>query len=147
MKDKKENQEDSLHENNTGEIELPDEIEDILGSIPKESRHEVKRIVGMSMQMGGAFSPQLELMKKMTPEHVSEFLQGQREASNNEFKESRDSKIFMAFVLAVVLVFVVVIVIQLKGNPDILEKVLYTIGGLITGLIGGYGFGKTRSSD
>lgn len=129
------------------EIEVPDELRDILEDIPQEAQHKVKSIIGMSMRMGGVISPQLELMKKMTPEHVSEFLQGQREASNNEFKESRDSKFFMAFVLTAVLIFVVIIVVLLKDKPDIMEKVLYTIGGLITGLVGGYGFGKTRSDN
>ena len=127
--------------------ELPGEMREILEGIPKEARHGVKQMIGMSMQMGGVISPQLELMKKMTTENVTEFLQGQREANNNQFKESRDNKIFLAFIVVVVLVFVTVLVILLKGNPDILEKVLYTLGGLVAGLLGGYGYGKTKKED
>lgn len=115
--------------------------------IPQEARHEVKKMIGMSMQMGGVISPQMELMKKMTPEHVSEFLIGQREALNNEFKESRENKIFAGFVLVVIMIFIVIIVVLLKENPEIMEKVLYTLGGLITGLLGGYGFGKTKRNE
>ena len=99
------------------------------------------------MQMGGVISPQLELMKKMTPEHVTKFLEGQQEASNNQFKEKRDNKIFMGTILFVVLVFVVVLVILLKNSPDILEKVLYSLGGLVAGLLGGYGYGKTQQGE
>lgn len=128
-----------------GEIEdSPRELDEILEDVPKEVRHEVKRMVAMSMQMGGVISPQLELMKKMTTENVTEFLQGQREATNNEFRESRDNKIFLSFALVVILIFVIVLVILLKGNPDMLEKVLYTLGGLVAGLFGGYGYGKSK---
>lgn len=102
-------------------------------------------MIGMSMQMGGVISPQLELMKKMTAENVTEFLQGQREASNNQFRESRDNKIFLGFSLLVILVFVIVLVILLKEDSDVLEKILYTLGGLITGLLGGYGYGKSKN--
>lgn len=127
--------------------EVSKEIEEILEEIPQEARHEVKKMIGMSMQMGGVISPQMELMKKMTPEHVSEFLIGQREALNNEFKESRENKIFAGFVLVVIMIFIVIIVVLLKENPEIMEKVLYTLGGLITGLLGGYGFGKTKRNE
>lgn len=150
MEEKKKEVEECTKQQSQGREEndsFPKEINEILDDIPQEARHEVKKMIGMSMQMGGVISPQLELMKKMTPEHVSEFLQGQREAANNEFKESRDNKLFMCFVLTIVLAFVIAIVILLKSNPDIMEKVLYTIGGLITGLLGGYGIGKTRREE
>ena len=127
--------------------EVPEEMKDVLESIPQEARRTVKQMVGMSMQMGGVISPQLELMKKMTTENVTEFLQGQREAANNQFRESRDNKIFLAFIVVVVLIFVTVLVILLKEKPDILENVLYTLGGLVAGLLGGYGYGKTKRED
>lgn len=123
---------------------IPEELEKVVESAPEEMRHELKQMVGMYMQMGGRISPQAELMKKMQPEHVTEYLAGQREASQNQFKESRERKIFLAFVLMIILIFVVVLVVILKDESDLLEKVLYTLGGLITGLIGGYGYGKSR---
>lgn len=121
-----------------------EEFEEAIEAAPEEVRHEIKRMIGMSMQMGGVVSPQMELMKKMQPEHVTEFLAGQREAAGNQFKESRERKIFLAFSLVVILIFVTVMVVILKDKSDLLEKVLYTLGGLITGLIGGYGYGKSR---
>lgn len=132
---------------NESEEKIPKEFSEILEEVPEEARHEVKRMIGMSMQMGGIVSPQLELMKKMTPEHVSEFLQGQREASNNEFKESRDNKFFLSFVLIVVLGFIMGLIVILKDKPDIMEKVLYAVGGLTTGLVGGYGYGKSKNDN
>ncbi|MCI9099740.1 MAG: hypothetical protein HFH58_07755 [Lachnospiraceae bacterium] len=46
-------------------------------------------------------------------------------------------------VMAVVIVVIVAIVILLKDKADIIEM-LYAMGGLIIGVIGGYGFGKTK---
>lgn len=133
-------------DNKTDDIEnLPKEFSEILEEVPEEARHEVRKMIGMSMQMGGVISPQLELMKKMTAENVTEFLQGQREASNNQFRESRDNKIFLGFSLFLILLFVIVLVILLKEDLDVLEKVLYALGGLITGLLGGYGYGKSKN--
>ena len=45
------------------------------------------------------------------------------------------------------MVFIVVLVFLLSDKPDVLEKVLYTLGGLIVGAFGGYGFGKTKKDD
>lgn len=131
----------------TPENELSKEIDSILENIPKEDRHEVRKMIGMSMQMGGVISPQMELMKKMTPDHVTSFLEGQREATRFQFKENRENKIFMVLMLAIVLVFVIVIIHLLKDKPDIMEKVLYAAGGLVAGAVGGYGFGKSKKED
>lgn len=126
---------------------IEQELDAILDGISKEDRHAVRRVMGMSMQMGGVISPQLELMKKMTPDHISEFLQGQREATKFQFKENRENKIFFCIILIIALAFVILVIQLLKDTPDIMEKVLYTAGGFVVGVIGGYGFGKTRNND
>lgn len=123
------------------------ELDSILENVPKEGRHEVKKMIGMSMQMGGIISPQMELMKKMTPEHVSEFLDTQKMTMQNQFKENRENKIFLFSVLTIVLIFIVVLIVLLKDKPEIMEKVLYALGGLITGILGGYGLGKSKSNE
>lgn len=123
------------------------ELDAILENMPKEDRHEVRKMIGLSMQMGGAISPQMELMKKMTPEHVSDFLDTQKKAMENQFKESRENKVFLFAVLLVTLAFVILLIFLLKDKPEVMEKVLFTLGGLITGLFGGYGIGKAKSSE
>lgn len=126
-----------------------DVMDAILGNIPvsEEDRPEIRKMIGMSMQMGRVISPEMEIMKKMTPEHVTEFLETQKQAMQNEFKESKDTKIFLVVVLILFLAFIIALVVLLKDKPDILEKVLYTLGGLIAGIFGGYGFGKTRGNE
>ncbi|WP_024348171.1 hypothetical protein [Lacrimispora indolis] len=125
----------------------PSDIDSVLENIPKEDRRVIKRMIGMSMQMGGSISPEVELMKKMTPEHVSDFLSTQKEAMQNSYKEKNMNKLFLFLVLLVTLVFIIVLIILLKDKPEVMEKVLFTLGGLITGLFGGYGIGKTKQDD
>lgn len=134
---------------NDEENDISKEIESIIDSedISTEEKHTIKKMVGMSMQMGGVISPQLELMKKMTPDHITEFLEGQREATRCQFKESRDSKIFCGFILLVALSFIIVLIVLLRDIPETMEKVIYAAGGFAAGIVGGYGFGKTRSDE
>ncbi len=122
-------------------------LDGILEGIPKEDRHEVKKMIGMSMQMGRVISPEMELMKKMTPAHVTEFLDTQKKAMENQFKENREDKVFIVVVLIIIVVFIVVLIVLLKDKPDIMEKILYTLGGLITGVFGGYGFGRIQKEN
>ena len=124
-----------------------EDFDSVFENMPKEERRVIKRMVGMSMQMGGVISPEMELMKKMTPEHVSDFLDTQKKAMENQFKEKKDNKIFLFAVLLVALIFIVVLIALLKDKPEVMEKVLFTLGGLITGLFGGYGIGKTKQDD
>ena len=120
-------------------------INDVIEKVPEEDRHEVKKMMTMSMQMGRVMSasPEMELMKKMTSQNIDTFLEGQKA----EFKESRENKIFLGIVVLLFMIFIIVLVFLLGDKPDILEKVLYTIGGLIVGAFGGYGFGKTKRND
>lgn len=45
------------------------------------------------------------------------------------------------------MLFIIVIIIFLKDTPDVMEKIIYTAGGLIAGALGGYGFGKTKKDE
>lgn len=124
-------------------------INDVIEKVPEEDRHEVKRMMSMTMQMGRVMSssPEMELMKKMTSQNIETFLNGQKNAMEYQFKESRENKIFLGIMVLVFLIFIVVLIILLDDKPDILEKILYTTGGLIVGAFGGYGFGKTKHDD
>lgn len=124
-------------------------IEDVVEKVPEEDRHEVRKMMTLTMQMGRVMSasPEMELMKKMTPKHIEMFLEGQKEAMTYQFKAERESKIFLGIMVLLFMIFIVILVTLLIDKPDILEKVLYTMGGLIVGAFGGYGFGKTKRDD
>lgn len=124
-------------------------LNDVVDKLPEEDRHQVKKMIGMSMQMSRVMSssPEMELMKKMTSENIASYLEVQKEGMKYQFKEERESKIFLVFVLLFILAFIIILVVMLKDSPDILEKVLYSLGGLIVGLFGGYGYGKSKKDD
>lgn len=127
--------------------EFPHDLEEFLEDVPEEKRGPIIRMMGMSMQMSRVVSPEAELMRKMTPENIDNFLDGQKKAQEYGYKEGIANKIFYGFIVVIVLAFIVGLVVLLKDKPDILEKVLYSVGGLIVGLIGGYGYGRTKRPD
>lgn len=121
-------------------------IDDVVQKVPEEDRHEVRRMMSLTMQMGRVMSssPEMELMKNMTSQNIDKFLDGQQAAMQYQFKEGREGKIFLGAMALLFMVFIVVLIFLLKDKPDILEKVLYSMGGLIVGAFGGYGFGKSK---
>lgn len=124
-------------------------IDDVIQKFPVEDRHEVRKMMSLSMEMNKVMSasPEMELMKKMTSENIETFLEGQKEAMGYQFKEGRENKIFLCIIVLIFLIFIVILVNLLKDKPDILEKVLYTMGGVIVGGFGGYGVGKTKKDE
>lgn len=80
-----------------------------------------------------AFSPADELTAKITEEHITEYLEGSREARLQHFKEEREKRLLTAFELTAALVSVVLVVYFLKDNPAILVNILY-LAGALTGL-------------
>lgn len=127
--------------------ELPQDLEEFLEGVPEDKREPINRMIGMSMQMSRVVTPEAELMRKMTPDNIDNFLEGQKKAQEYDYKEGIANKFFYSFIIVVVLAFIVGLVILLKNKPDLLEKVLCTVGGLITGLLGGYGFGRSKNTN
>lgn len=42
----------------------------------------------------------------------------------------------------IAMVFFIILVILLKDTPDVMEKIIYTVGGVVIGAFGGYGKNK-----
>lgn len=49
--------------------------------------------------------------------------------------------------MIVAMAFIIIIIVLLKDNPEIMEKIIYTVGGVVIGAFGGYGYGKNKSED
>lgn len=124
------------------------ELEEILESVPPERRKDIEKMMILSStQMRSISSPETAVMKKLTSEHISKYLEGAELEMKNSYTEKLHKKVFMLLSMIIILVFFVVIVILLKDNPDVMEKVLYAVGGAAFGSLGGYGFGKTKNSE
>lgn len=126
---------------------LPEELSDALEEMPPEVRKHVEKFMISSVQMGGIVRPENAVSKKITEKHISEFLDGSRQQMLEQYKEEHENKIFKGIVLVIVLAFIIAIIVLLKSTPEVMEKVLYAIVGLLSGALGGYGYGKSKRDE
>ena len=131
----------SLDRDNIEEAEL----EDVLESVPPKHRKVIeKMMISSSIHMRSISSPETEVMKKLTPSHISQYLEGAELEMKNSYAEKFHRKVFTFLTMFVAMVFFIFLVILLRDNPDVMEKVIYTVGGGVVGAFGGYGFGKAK---
>lgn len=122
-----------------------DEILDpILEQIPENERPVARRMLAASMSISSVVSPQAELMKKVTPENISELLEAEKEETRLAYKDSTNTKIVTLISIGIVAIFAIIVIALLKDQPDILKEILIPAVTLIAGAIGGYGYGKTK---
>lgn len=124
------------------------EIEEVLESVPPEHRKVIERMmISSSVQMRSIVSPEAAVMKKITEEHISQYLHGAEIDMKNSYTEKLHKKIYSFLSMLFAMIFFIIIIVLLKDVPDVMEKVIYTVGGVIVGAFGGYGFGKNHSED
>lgn len=132
------------------EDDIPEELQEILESMPKEKRKDAERFVvekTFGLMGIGQMSQENEIAKKITERHISSFLDGSREQMQNDYKERHEKKIFTVILVFLALCFFIAVIVLLKDKPDILEKIIYSVAGLVAGAFGGYGFGRHQSKD
>lgn len=123
---------------------LPEEITSLLDGVAPEKRREIIRIISMAQIR--SYSPEAEVSKKITQEHITSMIELQKKAMDHDYadrKETRRYTFVYSLLACAVLVFVIVF---LKDKPDIMEKILYTVGGFLAGGFGGYGLCKYKTS-
>ncbi len=118
-----------------------DDFERALESVPEENRRIIERFVFSSIQMRDVSSPESFVMKQITPEHITKYLDGAEQEMKNSYKEQSQRKIFTLITVLAIMAFLIAIIIILKDNPDVMEKIIYAAGGVIAGAFGGYGLG------
>lgn len=127
--------------------EEPTDFSAILEDI-EELPVEAKKVIQTFGMMGvGHFSQENAIAKKINEEHITNYLDGAKLQMQNEYKERHERKIFVVFLVALALSFIIGIIFLLKDQPAILEKIIYSVAGLVAGAFGGYGFGKHSGRD
>lgn len=143
---KKEEPKTEEYDESTDEIE---NIQEILSrkDIPDELKVDsIMRVLSVQMQ-GGVVSSENMIAKKIDGEHITQFLEGSKSNMENSYREKKHRKILIFAVLLLTMVFVVIVILLLRDKPDTMEKVIYSLGGLAAGALGGYGFGKSKRDD
>lgn len=123
------------------------ELEQVLKNAPPQDREVIERLIVSSFQMREISSPETAVMKKITSEHITKYLEGAETDMKNSYKEKFQKKIFAFLTIVVAMIFFVIVILLLKDKPEIMEKIIYTLGGVIAGAFGGYGFGKRNNDD
>ena len=119
-----------------------------LSMLPPEQRKIIERMmISSSVQMRSITSPETTVMKKLTSDHISKYLEGAELEMKNSYAEKLHRKIFTFLTMIVAMIFLVILVVLLKDTPDVMEKIIYIVGGVVIGAFGGYGFGKNRSDE
>ena len=123
-----------------------DAIFESLDNVPEKDQKIIRHMIS-SFQMSGMVSPESNISKKITEDHITQYLVGSREEMNNSYAEKKWRKVCLLLALLIILVFFVIVIVILKDKPDIMEKIIYTLGGVVAGAFGGYGFGKKNRDD
>ena len=140
-------EEDSAENKDGGSIMDP-EVEAALENIPAKDRRVIEQHMFSMIQMRSSVSsPETAVMKKITEEHISKYLDGAELEMKNSYAEKFQKKVFTFLTMLIAMIFFIVIIVLLKDKPDIMEKVLYVVGGVLAGGFGGYGLGKKQSNE
>lgn len=120
------------------------EVDEKQQNIPSSNPPELIKSEFFSMMMRD-MSSQSSIAEKLTPEHIDKMIDNDAKELDNKYKLN-----YLRLILGLILVFLlglifVLIIIILKDKPDVLEKIIYSVGGAILGGIGGYGFGNKNS--
>ena len=123
------------------------EFEQVLEALPQEQRDKIEQIMISQFAMVSRSSPEAEIAKQVTGEHISKMLENQSKAMDLTYKDERQKKILFAIVIILLLVAVFGVIFLLKEIPETMERVLTVIITAIISGLGGYGIGKSKVKD
>jgi len=120
---------------------------DMLDLLPEQDRTAMTAFLAM---MKGTNS----LEDRMNAEHVTQKLEIDRQTEDHRFQKAKlehnkniIDRLFSFLAVLVVAGLIATILVLFRDNPEMVEKILVAVGGLIAGAIGGYGFGKSKRSE
>lgn len=127
--------------------ELPDEMSEIIDALPAENRETVRQLLVSQVSMMARVSPDMEIAKKVTSEHITDVLKTQDKGMTYTYKEHQHKMIFTGIVFALAIGTVFGLIAILQSTPDIMEKVLIGFLGFAAGALGGYGYRSSKKDD
>lgn len=128
--------------------DIPPEMVEILSDLPETKRKEATRIMTAGFSMISRTSPEGEIAKKITPDHISAMLSAQEKGMEYTYRENQHKMIFFAVILAIVVVAIIGIIALLKdNNPEAMTQILTALISAALGAAGGYGIGVKKRDD
>lgn len=127
---------------------IPPEMAEVLNDLPEPQRKEMSRMITASFGMISRTSPEGEIAKKITPDHISSMLNAQEKSMDYAYRENQHRMIFFVVILAIVITAIIVIIILLKdNNSEAMTQILTALISAALGAAGGYGIGVKRRND
>ena len=128
----------------------PVEINEVLSKISEKRPGKITEMMAM---MGGPIGNPIH--NKMNEEHITQVLELAKLHDEREFelhktgqgnndRQATSSRRYSFASFIVIVSIILVILVLFKDKPDVLIPILSGIGGLLTGALGGYGFGKSK---
>lgn len=122
-----------------------DDISGLL-ELPREERRMIRSVMA-SVQMIQRTGTDTAVASKITEEHITQYLNGARENMQLEHRDKHQLRITTLIAMALIGLFLVVVILLLKDNPDVMEKIIYAVGGVLIGAVGGFGIGRYKQKD
>lgn len=123
---------------------IPEEISEVLKDVPHEAREVLRQFMVVQSSMVSRVSPEAEVTKKVTGDHITQMLQTNDKAMEHTFKDLNHKRFFTFGSGVLGLIALIAIIMLLRDDPDLMEKVLTIVfsGGL--GVAGGFGIGYVK---
>ena len=126
---------------NGEELELPEELASIVGKDP-----EVRRIIAKFTAIQARLTaPFTAIAEKVKPEHISQAIAYQEEAHRLAYKDRLTTKIISVVTLFGTFLFLGFVIWYLTkaGQPQLIERIIAFVIGLVAGFLGGFGAGRS----
>jgi hypothetical protein len=129
-------------------IEPPDEIKQIIESLPPDKRKQVLSLIQFSSFSGPS---RALLLEKFKDNHITQFLEQQEKHDAREFEYSKDSKKknFCLMIMGIVSLVGLLVFFTLtlsKSNPSLYKDIVNLLIAAGLGFVGGFGLGKAQQS-
>lgn len=121
-----------------------EDLDELLDNIPDQEKKMIMKTSMSMLNMSASNHLENPIVKKITEEHISSFLDASKQNMELEYKDKKQNNVFVGSIILAVMIFIIVLIILLKDSPELMEKIICIFVGLITGVIGGYGFGKNK---
>jgi hypothetical protein len=128
-------------------LHLPEEVTEILRDVKPETRKEIERIMVSQFSMISRISPDVEVSKKITSDHITTMLNTRDKAMEHTFQDNKGKRWFSIALVFLACVVLVAIILLLKDTPDTMEKIITIVLSALLGGAGGYGIGFSKGKD
>lgn len=129
----------------TEQTTLPDEIAPFIEKLPEEDRNTFKQLWVSQFSMISRISPEYDIARKVTSEHIDKLLDRDSKELDKIFKDRSQRRGFTLLLTVLASAVLIALVLLLKDNPEFMEKIITIAFSGILGAAGGYGLGINKN--